>query len=260
MSTSTVSYAAHEARQAFRKVHLWTLLGLFVAGLFSSLVFPLLPNGILQFVRKAFVIRTWTDFIVLNDYLAIYSLVFVVGLFDMLRVFVIPAEERYLDVILSKPLTRTQYLMSKALPTFAVLAGIGLVTALLYLAKIALLNGTAGFSMLAWMSGSLISISLALLLLSFVNLLFLFFKDVYNAVLVGLGVWVTTVIANSFFIYRPDIFAGKELAKQFVVFPTNLVWNAGHLHWVALILVPVSLVGAWGLLWLTGWILQRRDV
>ena len=53
------------------------------------------------------------------------------------------AKDSYLELLLSKPLGRTQYLFARALPVFGVIAGMGIILSLFLPLKIAIINGSA---------------------------------------------------------------------------------------------------------------------
>ena len=53
---------------------------------------------------------------VANDLAGLFFFVYWIGVFDVLAVYVVPLEQRQLDLFLSKPLTRRQYLLARLAP------------------------------------------------------------------------------------------------------------------------------------------------
>lgn len=258
MQTDLQTYRWMEARAALRTQHLLALpLGLLL-GVLSSFLMPAMPPMVLKVFGTMFQAKTWTDSILLNDYLAFFVILYWLGIFDLLRIYIVPAEERYLDVLLSKPLTRTQYLMARVWPTFAVLLALGVLLVVGYWVKIALINGLSELNTLAYFSASAIVVSFTLFVLSIVMFAFMFFDETYNALVVACAACILPLLPASMYMYRPDVFTSAVL-KYTVVFPANLLWSpSSNLLW-ACVLAPAFLGGAYLFILLTGKRLESMD-
>jgi hypothetical protein len=194
--------------------------------------------------------ENWTEVILFNDLVTLFSALFWVGVIDLLRVYVLPKEEGYLELLLSKPLGRTEYLLAKVLPTFGVVAGLGVVLLLFLPLKIALINGTDDLQLISVVSAGIVIITLALTLLALLNLVFLFARETYYAVLLAFAVYALTIMPIALFMYRPDLFQDRSALRNLLVFPSNLLWVSDGLPGIAPLLV---LAGATLIVFLLTW-------
>lgn len=126
--------------------------------------------------------------------------------------------------MLSKPLSRTQYLFARALPVFGVIAGMGIVLSLFLPLKIALINGAADLRLPAVRCAGVVITALALTLLALLKFMFLFTPETYYAALLAFVVFTLAVLPAAIFMYRPDVFQDQALLRDLMVFPGNLLW------------------------------------
>jgi ABC-type transport system involved in multi-copper enzyme maturation permease subunit len=253
-------YAKQEARTAFRLQHFVVLAVSLIGALVTSFLLPSMPESIYRFFKKVFVLSNWTEVILMNDLLGLFSALFWIGVIDLLRVYVLPKEEGYLELLLSKPLGRTEYLFAKILPAFGVIAGLGVVLSLFLPLKIALINGTADLHLVSVVCAGVVTTLLALTLLALLNLVFLYARETYYAVLLAFVVFALVVLPVGIFMYRPDVFQDRSVLRHLTVFPGNLLWlNEGLPSITPMIVLAAAtanlLLLAWG-----GWRLKRIDI
>jgi len=98
MATALAPFLRFEARLALRPRH----AAVFALGaailVIDSLLFPVMPPLVNDFMIRAFHLASLTDVVLLNDYMAIYMVLYFAGAFGLLRVFIGPAEEGELDL------------------------------------------------------------------------------------------------------------------------------------------------------------------
>ncbi|MCB9638424.1 MAG: hypothetical protein H6727_05885 [Myxococcales bacterium] len=260
MNTKLHPLFSYEARHAVRGYHLIALIGTLVVGIFGGLIMPWMPKTVFLFFQRAMHLKNWSEMILTNDLLAIYTIIFWLGVFELLRVYVVPSEERYIDIFLTKPLSRSTYLLARSAPLFLVLLALGLALTLGYGASIWISQGRQDLTWGTLLASGMMSTVVPLFLLGLINFLFLFLKDTYNAILLSFALWIAPILPTSLFIYRPDAIAAKPWMKDIVVFPLNFIWHPQSGPFYAAILIPVLLIATAGLLWLSGVWLERRDV
>ncbi|GHE37656.1 hypothetical protein GCM10017673_45130 [Streptosporangium violaceochromogenes] len=248
-------YTRLEARAALRGHHLWASVVLVVIGVADGIL-PGVPS-IQRFFEVVFDMRNGVQTILINDYTGLLGVVYWVGVFDLLRVHVTPAEERRLALYLTKPISRTRYLVSKLVPTAAVLTLVGLVGMAAFAAGVLAFAGPADFNGGAFAATGLLVLALSAVMLAIVNLAFLFVRDTYNAIVVASAVFIATVLPGGMYIYRPDLYS--PALKNTVVFPANLLWHEDDAVAVAAIGLPALLAVAVALTALAGLRLRRTD-
>jgi ABC-type transport system involved in multi-copper enzyme maturation permease subunit len=254
------NYAKQEARAAIRLHHLVVLAVSLIGAVVTSFLLPSMPESIYRFFKKVFVLSNWTEVILLNDFLGLFAALFWVGVIDLLRVYVLPKEEGYLELLFSKPLGRTEYLFAKVLPAFGVVAGLGIIMSLFLPLKIALINGAADLHLVGMVCAGVVTTTLVLALLALLNLVFLFARETYYAVLLAFAVFALVVLPIGLFMYRPDVFQDQPVLRNLVVFPVNLLWINEWLPNIAPVIAFVAatlslLLLAWG-----GWRLRSIDI
>lgn len=253
-------HARLELRSAFSLRHGVLLLLLFGGVVLDSYLLPSMPDAVYRFFERLCRMRSWTEIILFNDYMGVFAGLFWVGVVDSLRVYVVPVEEGYLELLLSKPITRSRYLVARMLPIFAVVALMGVALALFLPLKIALINGSRDLDVPGTIGAALACAALALACLALVNLVFLFAKETYYAVLLSFVLFAVVVLPGALFMYRPDLFAGREALRDGVVFPANLVWHTNAMPALAPALLLAALaLGAAVVLASARW-LERVDV
>jgi hypothetical protein len=243
-------YAKREARAAFHLHHLVVLAVALISLVVTSFLLPSMPESIYRFFKKVFVVDNWTEVILFNDLMTLFSALFWVGVIDLLRVYVLPKEEGYLELLLSKPLGRTDYLLAKVLPAFGVVAGLGVVLLLFMPLKIALINGTTDLHLVSVVCAGMVITTLVLTLLALLNLVFLFAHETYYAVLLAFAVYALVIMPIALFMYRPDLFQDRSVLQNLLLFPSNLLWMSDGLPSIAPLLV---LAGATLIVFLFTW-------
>ncbi len=230
-----------------------------LVAIFVSWLTPKLSLSVQQFLSRVFELNSLTEIVLLNDYLSVYMLVYWLIFFALLPILVIPAEEGYLSLFLSKPLTRRQYLFSRLLPVLFSSLILSLLFILSCAGIIQILNGQADFVIQNYLASTAICLSLGLFMALLVQRLFLWLKDSYNAVLAGFFCLLLPVLPSSLLMYRPDLFEHFPALKLYVVFPANLIWLNHEVISLAYWLVPILLMLSIALIWQTASILEHRD-
>ena len=67
---------------------------------------PGFPESVHRFFQRIFQLNEWPEIVVANDLAGLFFFTYWVAVFDVLAVYIVPLEERYLDLYLSKPLRR----------------------------------------------------------------------------------------------------------------------------------------------------------
>ncbi|SDH57076.1 hypothetical protein SAMN05421505_11852 [Sinosporangium album] len=256
--TTPTAYAAYtrlEARAALRPHHPWACALLVVIGIGDGLL-PGIPS-IQHFFEAVFGARNGVHTILINDYTGLLCVIYWVGVFDLLRVYVTPAEERRLALYLTKPISRTRYFVSKLAPTMLILTLVNVVGMLAAAGGVLAFAGPADFRPGAFIATSLMVFALAVVMLAIANLAFLFVRDTYNAILVAAAVFIAAVLPGGMYMYRPDLFS--PALKDLLVFPANLLWHEDDAPAIAAIGVPLMLAAAAVLTALAAWRLNRTD-
>jgi hypothetical protein len=232
-------YVRAELRQALRGRHLGLLLLGVAIAVLDAAITPHLPIFALDFLRTSLRLESMADLILVNDYLGLYMLVLFAGAFELMRVHVGPAEARELDLYLAKPIGRAHFIAARSAPALlAVLAlgaGVSLANAVtlhLWLGDVALLPiFAAGIAITAF----------ALALLAALNLAYLWLREVEHAVLLAFAFAIAPLLSTSVLIYRPDLFAGRELGPL-SAFPASLLWHGGVSMAAALLALVAALL------------------
>jgi ABC-type transport system involved in multi-copper enzyme maturation permease subunit len=232
-------YSKREVRAAFRLHHLAVLAGFLATSVGLSFLFPGMPGTVYRFFLKVCAMNNWTEIILINDYMGVFFALYWVGVIDLLRVYTLPKEEGYLELLLSKPLGRTRYLFARALPAFGVIAGMGIVMTLFLPLKIALINGAADLRPSDVFCAGIVITAVTLTLLALLNLMFLFSPETYYSVALAFVVFMFTVLPGSIFMYRPDVFQGQA-TLDLILFPANLLWHGELLPKITPIILLVA--------------------
>lgn len=217
-------YVRAELRLAVRARHFGMLtLGVAIA-IVDAEITPRLPAFALDFLRTSLRLESMADLILVNDYLGLYMIVVFAGAFELVRVFVGPAEARELDLYLAKPIGRAHFIAARSAPALLASAVVGAgisvanaVTLYLWLGDVALVPVLAtGVAITAF----------ALALLAVLNLAYLWLREVEHAVLLAFAVAIIPLLPTSVLIYRPDLFVGRD-PGLFSAFPASLMWHGG---------------------------------
>ncbi len=260
MATLT-RYRRLEARHAVGKL---PLLGIAAgAALLAAdqLLLPLLPAPVVAFLEQAFRVRGMGAIVLLNDYLAVYTVVFFVGMTQLLHVVVTPREERQLDLLLAKPLPPASLLAARSAPVLLASAGIGLVLSVGCALAVApfVAEGADGSVLGAFGAGLLVTAA-SLLQLAITNVVFLWVTDSFQALIAAFVLWVLPLLPTSAFLYRPDLFEGRGALASALVAPANLIWHDGSTLVAAVVGLAAAAAGAAALVRAGGWTLARMDL
>ena len=248
-------YVRAELRLALRPRHLGLLLLGVAIAVVDAIVTPHLPALALDFLRSSLRLESMADLILVNDYLGQYILVLFAGAFELMRVYVGPSEARELDLYLAKPIGRAHFIAARSAPALlaAVFVGAGIsvanaLTLYLWLGDVALIPIlAAGVAITAF----------SLALLAALNLAYLWLREVEHAVLLAFVFAIGPLLSTSVLIYRPDLFAGRELG-WLSAFPASLLWHGGVPLGTALVALAGALALAAALVALAAARLDRR--
>ncbi|PKL74690.1 MAG: hypothetical protein CVV27_19195 [Candidatus Melainabacteria bacterium HGW-Melainabacteria-1] len=247
------------ARQPKRWQLVLLSCNLFVA-VFVSWLTPKLSPSVLGFLGQIFKMDNLTEMVLLNDYLGFYMIVFWLIFFEVLAILVIPAEEGYLSIWLSKPLSRRRYLLTRLVPVLGVAVLLDLILILGSAVAVLTINGDSDFGWARFLAASSISLTLGVLMAMLTQGLLLWLRDTYNAMIVAFACWLLPILPSSLYMYRPDLFDANPLLRWLIVFPANLIWLKDDVILLALLLVPVLLLLSGGLIWLTAWQMERLEL
>lgn len=247
-----------EAKTTLGIRHLAMLVLVSLLGILLAFWLPLFPESIFRFFVRVFHLSNWAEIVFANDLTGLFFFVYWIGVFDVLTIVVVPREERYLDILLSKPLSRRAYMLAKLLPVMAKATGIGVIAAAFHWAG--LVAARLPYDPLAFFGAVSITIGWAVLLIGLVNLIVLDARDSYTAVLIAFVPMFVSMFPGMISMYRPDIFDGRPTLKDTIVFPMNLIWHKGLSgHWGA-VLASLMLALAISLAGVAGRSIERRDV
>lgn len=256
--TPFVVLLCSETRNAVGLRHAVAVAGLALMGILLAFWLPLWPESVFRFFVRVFHLPGWSEIVFANDVTGLFFFLYWVGIFDLLKVYVVPAEERYLDILMSKPLRLRTYLLAKLIPVLLTTAGIGVFGSMVNIAALAAAGLAYDFP--AGAASSAVVIAWVILLVALVNLLILGARDSYTALLIAFVPQFLALFPGMLYLYRPDLFAEAPAVRDILVFPMNLVWYpefAARWGWPLTILmlgIAILLVALAGL-----WI-ERRDV
>ncbi|MES2641978.1 MAG: hypothetical protein V4850_20985 [Myxococcota bacterium] len=254
-------YRRLEARHALGRAPLVGLVAGLALLVATQIVMPLVPAPAIGLLEQAFRVRGLGAVVLLNDYLALSTVLFFVGVSQLLQVIVAPREERQLDLLLTKPIAPATFLAARTTP---VLISTGVLGAILSVGcALAMLPyeaaGADGTALGAFGAGLVVTAA-TILQLAAVNVVFLRISDGFAALMVAFIVWVLPLLPASAFIYRPDLFDGSAALTTALVAPANLLWHDGAMPIVAAVGLLVAGVASATLVRLGGWTLGRMDL
>jgi hypothetical protein len=113
---SLTSYRVFERSLAKRPDYIYAFAYTASLAFFVSIALPHMPGVIPRFFQRVMQIGTWADIALFNLYAATYVITLLVGALDLLRVWVLPLEEGYISLYLSKPIRPTDYLYARLTP------------------------------------------------------------------------------------------------------------------------------------------------
>ncbi len=188
----------------------------------------------------------------------LFFLLYWIGVFDVLAIYVVPLEQRQLDLLLSKPLTRRQYLLARLAPVVAVMIGLGGVAAAV--SWLALAPAGLSYDPIAYAGAAAAVIATVVALVCLVNLAALYARETYTALVIAFVPLAAALLPGMFYMYRPDLFNDAPLMRDFVVFPLNLVWYPDFSRQYGLSLAGLLILLAAALITVAGQSIERRDV
>jgi hypothetical protein len=247
-----------EARGAVRPMHVVMLVLLALTGVLVAWWLPMWPETIYLFFNRVFHIEGWADVVLANNYVAFIFFLFWFGILDVLRIYVLPLESGYLDIWLSKPVSRGSYMLARIIPGFAVLLVAGIVSAVVHAMAMILLGLT--FDVGAYVGTIAAILGFVLLMLAVTNILLLFVRDSFAALVIGFAVFMSTFLPSIVYMYRPDAYAGAPGLADILVFPTSLMWHPGFAAMYGPVLGTIFVALATASVGLASWILNARDV
>jgi hypothetical protein len=257
-ATPSASLLATEMAQCFSRRHAVALVGLSLMGVLLAFWMPTLPASIYRFFARVMGLEGWPAIVVANDFTGLFFFVYWLGVFDVLTIYVVPLEERYLEVLLSKPLTRRAYMAAKLLPILLVTTAIGVITAAIH--WLALPMAGLAYDPSAYAGAAAVIIGWTVCLIGLVNLLILQVRETSSALLIAFIPAIASTFPGMIYMYRPDVFAGVPAVRDVVVFPMNLLWYSEvAIQWgppLAALLLGLAIAFAA----LAGWSIERRDV
>lgn len=247
-----------ELARAFGWRHAVVIVCMALMGIALAVWLPTFPESVFRFFQRVFRLPAWPDIAVANDMTGLFFFVYWIGVFDVLAIYVQPVEERRLDLVLSKPLTRAEYLWAKLVPILLVVVALFVIGALAHWVALQVSGLTyplralagANFALLGW----------TMLLVCLVNLVVLWARDTYTALLIAFVPMLVTILPGTIYMYRPDIFETSTNIRDVVVFPLNLVWYAEFsADWGFLLGASFLVLGA-GLVVAAGWAFAKLDI
>lgn len=220
----------------------------------SAALIPQLAPEVLAFLGRALLLPTPADVARLGAYVGCYAFAFWLVAFELLRILVIPAEEGYLGLFWSKPLTRGQYLLARLLPVWG--SGAGLLLALMLVsagasAWLSIGSTPVAFSWGGFLTGAGISAGLGWAMALLAALGFVRLRETSAAVAMAFVCWLLPVLPASLLIYRPELFVDRPWLRAWIAFPANLVWlhdGVLGLAWLAMPLLGLLAMLLLGLL------------
>jgi ABC-2 type transport system permease protein len=247
---SFTTFLWSESLKAFRLRHILSLIGLTLMGVILTFWLPSFPDSVFRFFSRVLDLPSWPQIIIANFLAGLLFFIFWVGVADVLAIFVIPREQRYLDMLLAKPLTRPEYMLARLLPIICVLLFIGVVASIVQWASMSV--SPFSYPPRAYAGAAAVTIAWAVFLVATANLLIMRSRDTFVALMLAFIPSMISIFPGMFYIYRPDIYSAA--ARNFLVFPVNLIWFAdvavawGWIITVALLVVALLLAFAAGLI------------
>ena len=121
-----------ELSHAFGRRQAFGLAAIALMGVVLAFWLPTFPESVHLFFQRIFQLPNWPAIVFANDLAGIMFFVYWIGVFDVLAIYVVPLEERHLDIYLSKPLTRRQYMLARVIPIMLMLTAVGAISALVH--------------------------------------------------------------------------------------------------------------------------------
>lgn len=260
MQASLLRYRSLEARHAIGWAPLVALLVGLAAIVFTVELMPLMPEQVITFMERAFLIQGLGAVVLLNEYIAIYLVPFFTGAVGLMRALVEPKENRSLELLLSKPLSRRVFLEARVGPVLLVSALMGVAMTVATALVVRPFTGEgASVSVAGALGSGLFFTALAVLLLALLVVPLLLVRDAFQGLLIAFGVWLVPMMPSAVLLYRPDVFEGKERLRDLIVLGANFVWFDASMLRLGLLAMAVALVASWGALTLGARVFERME-
>ncbi|MFY0567295.1 hypothetical protein ACN28E_26190 [Archangium lansingense] len=254
-------YRLIEARHALGGVPLVALLVGIVVVFFTAALIPRLPAGVNAFMERAFLIRGLDAVILVNEYTGIYMLAFFGGVAGLMRALVEPRENRSLEMLLSKPISRRAFLMARVGPVLFSSAVVGVMMSLFTgLAVRPFVGEGSSVSVAGAIGSGLIFTALAVLLLCVLVIPLLLVRDAFQGLLIAFLLWMPPMIPTVVLLYRPDLYEGRERLRDLVALGPNLLWFDASVPLFTAIALAVAFVGSWVALALGTRVFERAEL
>jgi hypothetical protein len=256
--TPFASMLRAELARAFGRRHAVIIACMALMGVVLAVWLPTFPTSVYRLFQRVFQLAGWPEIAVANDMAGLYFFVYWVGVFDVLTIYVQPLEERRLDLLLSKPLTRAEYLLAKLLPVLLTLLAIFVIGALAHWLTLGAVGLSyplraligANFALLAW----------TICLVSLVNMAVLGARDTHMALLVAFVPMAASILPSTIYMYRPDVFEAMPRLRALIVFPLNLVWYPDFSASWGFALGSLFMGLSAALVAAAAWTLEKRDM
>jgi ABC-2 type transport system permease protein len=213
-------FVLSEGLKAFRLRHVLSLIGLALMGVILTFWLPSFPESVFRFFSRVLELPSWPQIIIANFLAGLSFFIFWIGVADVLAIFVIPREQRYLDMLLAKPLKRRSYMLARLLPIMGVLLFIGVMASIVQWASMSV--SPFSYPADAYAGAAAVTIAWAVFLVVTAHLLMMRSRDTFIALMLAFIPSMISMFPAMFYIYRPDIYSAA--ARDFLVFPVNLIW------------------------------------
>ncbi|OJH40680.1 hypothetical protein [Cystobacter ferrugineus] len=254
-------YRLIEARHALGWLPLVSLLVGIAMVVFTAVLMPLFPPPVITFMERAFLIRGMGAVILLNEYVGIYLMVFFGGATGLIRALVEPRENRALDMLLSKPISRRAFLMARVGPVLLASMAVGVVMSLVLGLVVRPFTGEgANVSVAGAVGAGLIFTALAVVLLCVLVVPLLLVHDALQGLLIAFAMWILPMIPTAVLLYRPDLYEGRDRLRDLLVLGPNLLWYDAAVPRLTAITLAVASLGAWGALVLGTRMFERAEL
>jgi hypothetical protein len=212
-----------ELATAFRVRHAVALIAVSSMGVVLAFWMSGFPESVHRFFQRIFQLHGWPEIVVANDLTGLFFFLYWIGVFDILAVYVVPLEERRLDLYLSKPLTRREYMLARVIPIMLVIAGLGIISVTAH--WLALVAAGLDYPLFVYVGAATAVLAWTLCLVAVVNFAVLAARDTYSALLIAFIPMAVSILPGMIYMYRPDVFEDAPLLRAIGVFPNTLIWH-----------------------------------
>jgi hypothetical protein len=247
-----------EFGRAFGRRHAIALALVSLMGVLLAFWLPTFPESVHLFFQRVFQLPGWPAIVFANDLAGLMVFVYWIGVFDVLAVYVVPLEERHLDLYLSKPVTRRQYMLARVTPIILMVAVLGAIAALVH--WFALAAAGLDYPALPYLGASAAVVAWTVCLVAIVNLAILAARETYTAAIIAFIPIALAILPGSVYMYRPDLFDGAPLLRAIFVFPMTLLWHPEFSARWGIALAAVFFGFAIALIAASGRRIEMRDI